>query len=114
MLSRQPGSSWDSLSRSSLERERFQGPALEAGSSDSLTHSCRVPRAFLHTSDPPNSSPGTWGLAPTEEKCLEVTDRVVLLCTLSAAKGKKMSSPKPQFGSGNLNECSTERGLGIP
>lgn len=74
MLSRQPGSSSDSLSRLSLERELFQGPALEAGSSDSLTHSFRIPRASLHTSDPPNSSPGTWGLAPTEGKCSEVTD----------------------------------------
>lgn len=31
-----------------------------------------VPKAPPHNSDPPNSSPGTWRLAPAQEKCLEV------------------------------------------
>lgn len=62
----------NTVCRSSLERALSPWPSPGGQQLWPPDPFLSVPMAPPHISDPPNSSPQTWGLAPTQEKRLEV------------------------------------------
>lgn len=63
----------NAVCRSSLERALSPWPSPGGQQLWLPDPFLSVPMAPPHISDPPNSSPQTWGLAPTQEKRLEVS-----------------------------------------